>query len=194
MTIKKSGFVFAVAFGFKDNPPTQVSLCKLFWKFVAGFCIGWPVRLALVAIVVSIISIIICFFAGKRIDFKSKSDEFEYVKIPYLHRFSPFCMVIAGWLIFTLWISITHHKLPLLTHGSVTICEYIAWAGAIVIEAVMAIVAIICFFKLIHKFAEIKKKANTTDKKPSRFKQSVQLAKSYIKARKQKICPIVTIE
>ncbi|HEX8974569.1 MAG TPA: hypothetical protein VF817_03730 [Patescibacteria group bacterium] len=43
MKIKKEGFVYKVAYGLSGGCPRKTNLCKLFWRFLLMFFIGWPI-------------------------------------------------------------------------------------------------------------------------------------------------------
>jgi len=196
MTLKKGSFICKVAYGLNDKVPGQVSLCKLFRRFMFWFFVVWPVLIALAAFLIVIFSIGAFVFVGKRIDFGAKTDDF--VPIPYLHKLPPIIFIVAGWLIYSVVYSIIYQMNPMSPGGYINNYGLTALVGDIITMVVLAIGLFVTgvglLFEGYGKLKMMRTKRAAIPTKPSRLRESVVFIKAYLKARKKKVCPIITIQ
>ncbi len=48
MQLKRNGFVYKVAYDWSSNDTYETSVCTLFWRFLFGFFVVWPLGLLLI--------------------------------------------------------------------------------------------------------------------------------------------------
>lgn len=176
MEIKKSGFVYQVAYGLTDEHelPYEVSLCRLFWKFMGMFFVGWPI----IGIIVGI-SFVVGFFFARRAAFFA-GDPKSYLTIPY----KVWPRTASGKRIWPIWFVLGGGALWLLSATTKSVASTVSAVKTLFILKIIGTVAVVLIIVWLavgffHSF----------------FFQSEawQLAKAYCKAKKEKVCPIIKV-
>ncbi|MDI6734085.1 MAG: hypothetical protein QMD50_01150 [Patescibacteria group bacterium] len=191
MKINTNSLLWQIAYEhcFRDKRPlNQVSVCRLFWTVVGGV-FAWLFQIIAVILLLTFGNLI-CFFAAKRIPFDLERVT-PYKHWPKIkgHRIYPISMLGFLWIIYSIWFK----------WGS--LC-YLLWkpdlekfmesdgnalyfftaftdfviATVVVVIVISAISAGICLF-----FEKIRESDFGT------------LLLEYLKAKKQKICPMIDI-
>ena len=105
MKIRENGFVWKVAFYWRDNQPRRkVSVCRVFWHFILGFFILWPLMFLFVGIIFCLINTF-GFFVARRVNFPGTPSDGS--TIPYKHwptalghRVYPIAVIIPAGVIY----------------------------------------------------------------------------------------------
>jgi len=175
MEIKKDSRIYKLAYGiFDDNVPTQTTLCKLFWRCILMTVVAWPFFVLLYAIFTTVIilrDLLIPMRPEEYSDFKviTFTDWPEITtKSGNKKRIYPI------WIVLELTVVYYFAKLLLSQDANASyILSIITLATVIVILALTALVIAICIFIKL------------------RDSQITQLFIAYLKAKKQKVCPII---
>lgn len=108
MKIRENGFVWKIAFNWHSKQPRRkVSVCKVFWHFILGLFILWPLILLFLIIMLCIVNTF-GFFMTHRANFpKTKGTD---VTIPYKHwptvlghRVYPIAIIIPAGIIYFIY-------------------------------------------------------------------------------------------
>lgn len=180
--INRNGFLFRYAYWFKAKKrrPETVSLCRLFWRLVFITLLGMP----LWWLVWAPFGLAVGFpFAHRprflesdgctdsRNDFPS-AEPWDAL-VPYRHwlrikgsRILPLPLLLGS---FAVWRLGTH-------------TNELKWAGGIVLGLIMAAILLIVIFSLL---PEVTNRALETE--------SGRLAKDWVKAKKQRVCPLYKV-
>lgn len=188
MTIRKDGFVCRVAynhplFGAK-KPPEKTSLCKLFWRFLLLGFLGWPLTYTFYTVIMTAFLCIAFFFAHR----PTLKGSVLFVPIKWMHGFWPFWPALVCWYVYsirTVWTS------GFRTKGMTEPLNIFLSEGTVVLTS--CFLAIVIIGASCAGIAHLWKKGETVQVKPSEW-EWVKISRAYLKARKQKICPIVEIK
>lgn len=174
--IKEGSFLFKVAYGAtsKNNIPNQVNLCRFFWRCVLMFFIVWPICWTFVGFAILIGSVIGILF-GYRIDLRNHRATELFVPIkrwPTImgKRWWPVAIleILLGIYFFYWFLSSVSN--PVFMSALCQTVPFVTFAG--VILAIILITVSVAWFG----------------------QSSVgKMIRAYIKAKKQKICPMIPI-
>ena len=179
MTIKRDGVLCKIAYGYKESSPGRISLCKLFWRVIWSAIVVWPIRMVAIpiyALAISIGAIAIGYRPGWLEGVRGKGN---FVRIPYLYKFPPIVLFGLWWIVHSILISIhvgLGHPSNRASQATVVILSVILAIAVIMLITWLALEGI---RKLIFKRS---------------YSESAQMIKAYLKARKDKVCPIVEIK
>ncbi len=173
MEVGKKSFLYKTAYGFNYYEPTAKSLCVFFWKFVFMFFLGWPLITALRAIL-----FVVGFFFGCRPRFSNIDELYNnvaerYDKWPHIKGFR----ILPIYLVIALGIIILY----------VFSGPFRGFIVGTIIGVVLSVVIIGVFSRKNSSFfvKEIKKLKENS---------AVRLCIEYVKAKKQKVCPIINFK
>jgi hypothetical protein len=194
MKIEKSGFVYKVAYGLRDENsdiPESISLCKLFWRFLGMLLLAWPIVLTLRLIVTVAAHVFFCvigfiFFAHRPTITMLNSDkgiktittEIEHWPEIMGRRISPI------WAILVVCVVVDFSKIK---KGALLFVAD-AWNEISSKDAIatFSLIGGMVIAYIIYKIvAAIWKKI--------KHSEALELYKEFLKAKKQQICPIVEI-
>ena len=173
MKIKKNGWIDKIAYGLNAKCPEHTNLCKLFWRTLFMLFIGWPLTLVLIAVALFVAYAIGFFMASKPTIGMSMASEKAFVPIekwPKImgHRIWPINVISLCAIVCVAW-----------QYVPAAAMAVTGWLSVNVSMAMMIFVGALLIIALgyaIRKFFE---------------SELWELAKAYISAKKQKICPIV---
>jgi hypothetical protein len=182
MEFKRSGFVYQVAYGLRspDNYPMQTNLCRLFWRFVL-MLFPW-VFLVCFSVVFAIVSYSYgVFFASKPTIFDFTEDREKRASnaafVPYKHwptvagkRIYPIWVIAAAYVIHAL---LTTDVADSVGHSVGNVVSLMADYFPIVFSVIGLTIIVVYTIGTIRK------------------SEWLTLVKGYIKAKKEKVCPIV---
>lgn len=183
MEIKKGSFVYKVAYGNtkKYKIPNQTNLCRLFWRFIGMFFVVWPILGLLYGILVTVLSVAGFLVAHRLTLFKGDSHT-DNLFIPIKHwpqmrehRVYPIVvLLIAG-----------VAKSLIFWYQAIGYASWVAliavakfFVSNIVLSIIGSIIAVMLAIFLVHSFLKT---------------ETGRLFKSYVAAKKQKVCPLINI-
>ena len=179
MKICKKGFVYKVAYVLSSKPPERTNLCRLFWRFILFFFVVWPLVVTLITIIT--ITQLICapflFLFTRRPIFFGFFERELRISVPF--KKWPKIFGKRVWPIVPLSIAGLIYLISLMSAATwKSTGVYSLWilGGAVAILITMFLVMIIV--ELL---------------KGTRKSESWQLFSGYIKAKKNRVCPIVEI-
>ncbi|HEY4511691.1 MAG TPA: hypothetical protein VJH55_02520 [Candidatus Paceibacterota bacterium] len=174
MELDKSSWIFKVAYGLdeKYDRPQQVSLCLLFWRFWTHLLFWWPIGIVVMTTLIVATSTV-GFFFGYRPS-TAKGEDF-YVQYPLPRVFG-----LRLWPISLITLIATAYYLPGITMRTV---EWVSSAPKNINLSTFWWITgfLLCSFltRMVWKFLGT---------------ETWKMCKEYVKAKKQKVCPIVTIK
>ncbi|TAK97129.1 hypothetical protein EPO05_00055 [Patescibacteria group bacterium] len=174
MEINRNGLLYKIAYGYFKNPPEQGNLCPFFWRTVFSFFIVWPIWMPIRLTVGNILAFVLFGYwlspsACHAISWWPEIRGWRFNLGLLLLCSIPVTMigVVIFWLI-TDWIPSAFNS---------TIRFFISDEGRILLSVVATAAAIIF---IIVKCSAIRKA------------EWWLVLKAYLKARKEKFCPLIT--
>ncbi|MCH7758965.1 hypothetical protein IID20_01250 [Patescibacteria group bacterium] len=173
MEIRKDSFVWKVAYGVAGLPPRNPNLCRFFWRFVWMFFIGIPVTYFLGGLVMGLMFLISLPFAARPGIFSGDigNSFVSYRKWPEIkgYRIRPI-----------------YFLLPFVLYYFRSVFFWLADVAVFIFSLMVTniglsiIGACVVAFLLFYSFKLLRKT------------EAYQLTKSYLGAKKQGICPLIT--
>lgn len=191
MNIKEGDFLFKVAYGLtkKDDIPSRVNGCRLFWRIVFMLIIAWPILLICIAFVVAFVlgfTFIFGFFVAKRPAVLSKEEvsQADLLMTPYKHW-----PTVKGKRIYPIWLvvaAVAVYYSPSIVSVLVDVSSATAASVSInfwwlITRIGGAFIGIVLACVIVYTIGAIRKS------------EWLKLTKELISAKKQKICPVVNI-
>ncbi len=183
MELRKDGLLYKIAYFFhkEEEYPNKANTCRFFWR-VIFMSVTVPVFAIFVYIIICCVFFIGFFFAARPTVFKSDSKVevmVLYKKWPtvYEHRIMPIilvCIAGAGWLSFTYSAEIMSNLFAL-SNTAMTLFSR-AFSESVFLWTMGAVVTLTFFIYKMRKF---------------RGTGAHKLLKEYIRAKKERFCPIV---
>lgn len=163
--IRKDSFVYRVAYGIDAYPPEKTSLCGMFWKFIF-MLFAWPL-LVIAATSIGIVFYAVGFLVAAKPNFSDGGIDY-YEKWPEIrgHRIWPItvlAIITALGLIYEI----------IFSSAAKTAVAFGASHPILIISGLAVIGVIITVF------------AN------QQLKEIMELAMSYLRAKKEKVCPMI---
>ncbi len=141
MKIKEDGFIYNVAF-LGNLFKKQISLCKIFWRFLLGFFIFWPLILVLGSFCIACISIVV-FLIAKRFTSKNPpaiTTHFRRWPTVRGHRVYPISIIIPAIAVYGIYIlSWPSISSSIITYITTALDFFIKHGGIFFLSAVSAV-------------------------------------------------------
>lgn len=170
MEINKSSWLCKLAYGIEETEeqPDKTTLCAFFWRCVYMFFIGWP-WFVLMSIIMILVAGVLGFFTAERPDYNNESGE---LTVPYKHW--PTVEDRGEKVrIYPIWVLAEFVVVYLLTRG---IINYPLYALSVVGGIIISALGIGGLTYALTWLCD---------------SQVGSLIKAYLKAKKQKVCPII---
>ncbi len=182
MMVKKDGWITNIDYGYLLAPmmpyTQKTNLCTLFWQFVLGLFIGWPLSI-LFGVTILTFSIFFGFFVGVRpAILKSDKTDNSFVPIKSLPRIGknpilPIYIFLPLGTIALIWNLVKPHWSMIKEFWQ----QFFASNTSLMTTGGVLLSAMTIYF--LYKVKDT---------------EPVQLLKEFIAAKKAKVCPIVRIE
>jgi hypothetical protein len=191
MTINMSGFIYKVAYGWSHawrKPPEQTNLCGLFWRSVLATVLIWPFYG-------------LCFVVG-----------FLFAARPQVYYQEAWGRHTFNGALFTSYkrwpaIPLGDDRIPiypgtvLILAAGLTGLGYIFWqwpADALVVltfvGVILGLAALLIRFQAFEHLGHWLDTKAWAHKTADAFDETAELAIEFVKAKKQRVCPIITIK
>ena len=183
MTVKKDGWIVTIAYEYLFAPSkpwsNEVNLCTLFWQFVFGLFIGWPLSIILVASTLAL-GTFLGFFVGLRPSIlkSDKPTNSAFVPIQSLPKIGkdpilPLYIFLPIGTIVLMWNILKQHWTVIKEFWNALLASqvFIIFAGGILLLTLV--------LWLLYKIKDT---------------EPAKLLKEYLAAKKSRVCPIVRIE
>ena len=174
MKISRKSFVYRMAYDGSVDAPRTVSVCGLFWRFLFTLLVLYPCTLILSVFIgilwtiCTIVSYFRCFFMATHGNNFFKTDSYEPYK-PYKH-----------------WPTILGHRVWPITVLGIAYFIFLLvefpkdfLVSAVLLFGLVTLAALVIFF--INGIPAIRKS------------DAFKLAKAYIKAKKERVCPLIRV-
>lgn len=179
--LKRSGMIFKIAYGWtpEENIPSQISLCKLFWRVVWVTPLVWLFLFPLSWLIVSILFVLSFLWNGTRPGVLKGDGHQGFIEIrrwPTLRglRLSPGLLIIIVALLHFVW----RNREKLSSAGGQLFKEFAP--GLIFLGYVIGSVCLVVLSSLALSYF-----SNS---------EAWRLFKAFLRARKERVCPILKIE
>ncbi len=183
MQISKKGLIYCLAYFYGKEPQGTTNLCNLFWRFVLGSFLA-TILVIIFGSLVSLGFIIGFFFAARPSIFKE--DHLDETPMTSYNRW----LKIRGHKVFPIFFVI----LGLLIKSFLTLpMATILWMLEVIGVIVGVLAAIFFVFFAAVSMPKLFRMARHFLSKKTQEIPTYQLVKEYIKAKKKRVCPIVTI-
>lgn len=190
MTIKRSGFLCKLAYGhifsYTKEPPKMTNLCKFSRRVFFSVLFAWPITIIFSTFLITI-GTAFTFLFGYRLNLfnEEKFAKEAFVPIGKLNKFPPIIILFCAWVIFC-----TYHVYDIwpikLTLNSLD-------AAAIGTIFSLLMLTFLFFLAKYCSLVDYKKDKKTGAITHKQY-EFIGLIKAYLRAKKERVCPMIKIE